>query len=96
MDQNRNAEPDETTYARLAVNLKGPNMTNADRDVIRTIVPAIVGALTTYVVHLAMKVPTGYQAVLFPTATAAYYSSIRYAEHRWPKLSWLLGCLPAK
>jgi hypothetical protein len=33
---------------------------------------------------------------LTPLATTAYYTVVRLAEEKFPKASWLLGCLPVK
>jgi len=58
--------------------------------------PAIVGAIVAWVTMKWMTLPTNYLAVLTPLATTAYYTAVRFAEEKWPKASWLLGCLPVK
>jgi hypothetical protein len=66
------------------------------RNIIRTAVPAVVGAVSTYIAKLSMHIDPNVQMVIFPIATTAYYSAIHTLEHKYPKLSWLLGCLPNK
>ena len=41
-----------------------------------------------------MHIDPNVQMVIFPIATTAYYSAIHTLEHKFPKLSWLLGALP--
>jgi hypothetical protein len=71
-------------------------MNNMDRNICRTMTPAIVGAIVAWVTMKWMTLPTNYLAVLTPLATTAYYTAVRFAEEKWPKASWLLGCLPVK
>lgn len=71
-------------------------LTNMDRNVLRTVVPSIVGAVVTYVTKLSAHLTPAEQAILFPAATSGYYMAVRYLEERFPKLSFLLGCLPVK
>jgi len=58
--------------------------------------PAIVGAVVSWVTMKWMTLPAADLAVMTPVATTAYYTAVRMAEEKWPKLSWLLGCLPVK
>ena len=71
-------------------------MNNITKNIIRTAVPAVVGALTSWLTHVWAKVPVADQTVIFPIATTVYYAAIRYAETKYPKLGWLLGALPVK
>jgi len=71
-------------------------MNNMDRNICRTAVPAIVGAAVAYVVKMWGKMPAADLAYLTPLATTAYYTAIRFLEEKFPKASWLLGCLPVK
>jgi hypothetical protein len=72
------------------------NITAIDRNIIRTVVPAAVGAAVAWVVKEWAKLPANELALLTPCATTAYYTIVRHAEEKYPKLSWLLGCLPNK
>ncbi len=62
---------------------------------IRTIVPAAVGALVTWLVTLGISVPedavAGVVAFLTPLLIGLYYIVVRELERHWPKLGWLLG-----
>ena len=64
------------------------------RNIIRTAVPSAVGAVVTYLTKLSAHLTPAELAVVFPVATTLYYSAIRFAETKYPKLSWLLGALP--
>ena len=64
------------------------------RNTIRTAVPALAGVAATYIAKLSMHIDPNVQMVIFPIATTAYYSAIHSLEHKYPKLSWLLGALP--
>ena len=72
------------------------NITAIDRNIIRTVVPAVVGAVVAWVVKEWATLPANDLALLTPCATTLYYMAVRYAEEKFPKLSWLLGCLPNK
>ena len=71
-------------------------MNNMDRNICRTAVPAIVGAVVAWVTKEWAKLPANDLMYLTPLATTAYYTAIRFAEEKFPKASWLLGCLPVK
>ena len=71
-------------------------MNNMDRNICRTAVPAIIGAVVAYVVKLWAKMPAADLAYLTPIATTVYYTAVRFLEEKFPKASWLLGCLPVK
>jgi len=75
---------------------KGNQMNNMDRNICRTAVPAIVGAIVAWVTKEWAKLPANDLMYLTPLATTAYYTAIRFAEEKWPKAAWLLGCLPVK
>jgi hypothetical protein len=64
------------------------------RNIIRTAVPAIVGAATGYLAKHGFNTSSTTAMVIMPIATTAYYSAIRIAEAKYPKLAWLLGALP--
>jgi len=72
------------------------NLTNQDRNIIRTLAPAVVGAVVTYVAKVYASLDATEQAIVFPVATTSYYTVIRFLEEKFPKASWLLGCLPVK
>jgi len=67
-----------------------------DRNILRTAVPAIIGAVVAYVVKMWGKMPAADLAYLTPIATTVYYTAVRFLEEKFPKASWLLGCLPVK
>lgn len=63
--------------------------------IVRTAVPAAVGALAAWLVTLGIAMPADVRAELaaFLTAflTVAYFIVARAVERRYPALSWLLG-----
>ena len=67
-----------------------------DRNILRTATPAVVGAVVAYVVKTWGKMPAADLAYLTPIATTVYYTAVRFLEEKFPKASWLLGCLPVK
>jgi hypothetical protein len=71
-------------------------MNTTTRNIIRTAVPAVVGAVATYITKLSAHIDPTTQAIIFPIVTTAYFSAIHVLEHKYPKLSWLLGALPNK
>jgi len=42
------------------------------------------------------KLPANDLMYLTPLATTVYYTAVRFLEEKFPKASWLLGCLPVK
>ena len=64
------------------------------KNVVRTAVPAIVGAVVTYITKLSTHISPSIQAVVFPIATTAYFAAVHLLEQKFPKLGWLLGALP--
>jgi hypothetical protein len=66
------------------------------RNIIRTAVPSVVGAVASVIAKVKANLTPTETAIIFPIATTAYYSAIRTLETKFPKLSWLLGALPAK
>ena len=76
------------------MNLK--SLLNSDyvKNVIRTFVPSVVGAVVAFLTKEWGHVPTYVASLLFPIVTGAYYAAIRYLETKYPSLSWLLGALP--
>ena len=66
------------------------------RNVVRTAAPAIIGAIVSYISKLSAHLTPAETAIVFPIATTAYYTIVRSLEVKFPKLSWLLGCLPVK
>jgi hypothetical protein len=71
-------------------------MNNTLRNIVRTAVPAIVGAVASVIAKVKANLTPTETAIIFPIATTAYYSAIRTLETKYPKLSWLLGALPVK
>lgn len=71
-------------------------MNSTLRNIVRTAVPAIVGAVASVIAKVKANLTPTETAVIFPIATTAYYSAIRTLETKFPKLSWLLGALPVK
>ena len=71
-------------------------MNSTLRNIVRTAVPAIVGAIASVIAKVKANLTPTETAVIFPIATTAYYSAIRTLETKFPKLSWLLGALPVK
>ena len=69
-------------------------MTPYLRNVIRTAVPAVIGAATAYLAKHGFNASNTVAMEIMPVATTAYYSLIRWAEERYPKFSWLIGALP--
>ena len=69
-------------------------MTPVVRNIVRTAVPAVVGAVLTWITKLSAHLTPSEVAVVFPIATTLYYSAIRLLEEKYPRLSWLLGALP--
>jgi hypothetical protein len=68
--------------------------TDYQKNVIRTAIPAIVGALSAWATKKGLKLDAETTVLLAPAFTSVYYATIRWAEQKWPKLSWLLGSLP--
>ena len=66
------------------------------KNIIRTAVPSVVGAVVSVIAKVKANLTPTETAVIFPIATTAYYSAIRTLETKFPKLSWLLGALPVK
>jgi hypothetical protein len=62
---------------------------------IRTVVPAIVGALATWLLSFGLDVGpdayAGLTAFLGLLFTAVYYAVVRLIEDRVPQVGWLLG-----
>jgi len=71
-------------------------MTNEIKNIIRTLVPAAVGAALAYITKATAHIPAGEVAALAPVFATAYYSAVRFLENKYPALSWLLGALPVK
>ena len=67
-----------------------------DRNICRTAVPAIGGAIVAWVTTEWATLPANDLMYLTPIATTAYYTAVRFAEEKFPKASWFLGCLPVK
>jgi len=64
------------------------------KNVVRTAIPALVGAAATYVTKISAHIDPSTQMIVFPIATTAYYAAIRLLEEKFPKAGWLLGALP--
>jgi len=65
------------------------------RNVVRTGVPVAVGTVVAWFASKGWSLKSGQFAVLAPVFSTVYYGVIRAAEKKYPKLSWLLGALPA-
>jgi hypothetical protein len=66
------------------------------KNIIRTAVPSVVGAVVSIIAKVKANLTPSETAVIFPIATTLYYSLVRTLETKYPKLSWLLGALPVK
>lgn len=70
-------------------------MSNYLTSLIRTGVPAIVGAALSWLALRGLDVPAGDRESITAAATVvvllAYYAAVRALEHRWPRLGVLLG-----
>jgi len=71
-------------------------MNNTTRNIVRTAVPAVIGAVASWITKVSAHLTPSETAIIFPIATTAYYSIIRTLENKFPKFAWLLGCLPVK
>lgn len=71
-------------------------MSNVERSVLRDVVPVLIGTVVSYATKQWAKLPTQDAFYLFPFITSAYSTLIHFAEQKYTKLGWLLGCLPAK
>mgnify|MGYP003334586219 CR=1 len=69
-------------------------LSDYQKNVIRTAIPAVVGALSAWAARKGFKLDNETVVLLAPTFTSVYYAVIRWAEQKWPKLSWLLGAFP--
>jgi len=78
------------------LNIKSILNSDYAKNVIRTFVPSVVGAVVAFVTKEWGHVPTAAASILFPVVTGAYYATVRYLEVKYPSLSWLLGSLPVK
>lgn len=70
-------------------------MTKYQKNVIRTLVPTVIGSLLTLAMKHGLDLSNESVVALMPIVTTIYYSAIRKAEEKWPHLSWLLGAFPA-
>jgi len=70
--------------------------TNYAKNVIRTAVPAVVGAILAWITKATAGLGAQWVGVLTPIFGTAYYAGLRWAETKVPSLSWLLGALPAQ
>ena len=69
-------------------------MTPYLRNVVRTAIPAIIGAVTAYLAKHGLDTSSTTAMAIMPVASTVYYAALRKAEEKWPKLSWLLGAFP--
>lgn len=59
---------------------------------IRTVVPAVVGALVFALANLGIEVDAeGWNALLTSLFIGVYYALARMLESRFPQFGWLLG-----
>lgn len=75
--------------------MQGNQVTKYQKNVIRTLVPTVIGSLLTLAVKHGLDLSNETVVALMPVITTLYYSAIRKAEEKWPNLSWLLGAFPA-
>jgi hypothetical protein len=69
--------------------------TDLAKSYVRTIVPAVVGAIIAWALHHGHDIH-GYEAQLTVVITAGYYGLARLLEHYVsPKFGWLLGAATA-
>lgn len=67
-------------------------MTDIAISIIRTVVPALVGALVFALANLGIEVDAeGWTALLTSLFIGIYYAIARQLEGRFPQLGWLLG-----
>ncbi len=60
--------------------------------IIRTFVPAAVGAVITFLAANGIDVDAeAFEAVLFPVVTGVYYIAARALAEAFPAAGWLLG-----
>lgn len=69
---------------------------NYVKNVIRTAVPAVVGAILAWLTKATAGLGAQWIGVLAPVFGTAYYAILRWAETKVPSISWLLGALPAQ
>lgn len=70
-------------------------MSNLITAIIRTIVPVIVGYLTTWLISLGINLDQtiwdGFSNQLVLIVSGVYYAAVAWAETHWPWVGWLLG-----
>lgn len=66
------------------------------KNVIRTVVPAIAGAVIACLTKWKSHIPATDLAIVTPIATSVYYSVFRALEQKFKWASVFLGALPAK
>lgn len=71
-------------------------MNNAFKNIVRTLVPTVVGVLAAYWTKVSAHLSVDQFAVFMPVASTVYYAVVRLSEERYPRLSWLLGALPVQ
>lgn len=75
--------------------LNGDLVSNYLMSLIRTAVPAAVGAVLSWLALRGLNVPASDRESITAAATfvvlLAYYAAVRALEKRWPKLGVLLG-----
>lgn len=70
-------------------------LTDLAKSYVRTIVPAVVGAIIAWALHHGHDIH-GYEAQITAVVTAAYYGVARLLEHYVsPRFGWLLGVATA-
>lgn len=70
-------------------------MSDIKTSIIRTVVPAIVGAIAAFLtgrgIELDPETVAAITTLLTVLFSAAYYATVRYFEQKFPKLGLLLG-----
>ena len=71
------------------------SMNNYQKNIVRTFVPVLVASVVAWLTKAEKHLTPSELAVVIPVASTIYYAVIRNLEVKFPKLSWLLGALPA-
>ncbi len=67
-------------------------MTAFGASIIRTVVPALAGGISAWLLSKGIDLDTGaIVGVITPVLTGVFYAVIRWAEARVPWVGWLLG-----
>jgi hypothetical protein len=70
-------------------------MNNYQKNIVRTFVPVLVASVVAWITKAEKHLTPTELAIVLPVGSTVYYAIIRNLEAKFPKLSWLLGALPA-